>query len=320
MPRSLLWLTVICIVLASGCARDNVVALSGRQEIVETGKQPFRLAPGLAPNRAVVSCFGGSVVQEISLAPLEVTATLDVLEGPQDLVLDQDQKAVYCLHTRENALAILEGEPLRVKRKARTGSLSLAGAAVRPQAGELWICDGTTGVSIFGMPCVCLQRKVHVGRYPQSILFTPDGQEAWVTLKGENAVVVLDTKTLAEKRRVTVGIYPQAILLAGNTVCVANAGSKDVSLIDRVKYEERARIRVFKQPQALALRGRTLWVACGRSFRLAVIDVAQARLFGTLRTGFYPGDILAMKDGSLVVTAPEKNRVVRITPEMPAQQ
>jgi YVTN family beta-propeller protein len=320
MPRTLLCLIGLgCLVLSAGCGRESGVTLSGKQEAVSVAKRPFRLSPSLKPGRVVVSCFAAKTVQELSLAPLAVTATLQVLTGPQDLILDPYQSMIYCLHTQENVLAILGGEPLRVKRQVKTGGLTLAGAALKPHTGHLWICDGTTGVSVFGFPCACLQRRFPVGRYPQAVLFT-SADEAWVTLKGENAVVVLDTATQAEKHRITVGIYPGALLLAGNTVCVANAGSNDVSLIDRAQYKERARVRVPKQPQALAVQGKTLWVASSRSFHLAAVDVARGRLIGTLRTGFYPGDILALADGSLVVTAPDKNQVVRITPELPSSE
>lgn len=320
MPRTLLCFIGVGLLLTAGCAREAGVTLAGKQEVLSVAKHPFRLSPSLKPGRVVVSCFAARTVQEISLVPLAVTSTLEVLAGPQDLVRDPYQKKIYCLHTRENALAVLGGEPLRVQRQVKTGGITLAGAALKPNTGRLWICDGTMGVSDFGFPCACLQRRFPVGRYPQAVLFTPDGEEAWVTLKGENAVVVLDTATQKEKHRITVGIYPGALLLVGNTVCVANAGSNDVSLIDRAQYQERVRVRVPKQPKALAARGKTLWVAGGGSFHLAAVDVVQGRLIGLLRAGFYPGDVLALADGSLVVTAPERNQVVHITPEMPSQE
>lgn len=319
MLRPLLCLVGLgCLLLSGGCApRESGMAIAGSQEAVAVAKHPFRLSPSLNPGRIVVGCFGAKTVQEVSLSPLAVVSTMEVLTGPQDLVVDPFQKSIYCLHTQENALAILGGDPLKVRRQVKTGGITLAGAALKPKTSHLWICDGTTGVSIFGFPCACLRKRFPVGRYPQAVLFTPNN-EAWVTLKGENAVAVLDADTQAEKCRITVGIYPGALLLAGNTVCVANAGSNDISLIDSAKYQERARVQVPKQPQALALQGKTLWVASGRSFHLAAVDVAQGRLIGTLRAGFYPGDILALDDGSLVVTAPEKSQLVHITPEMPS--
>src|SRR5262249_54851779 len=41
-----------------------------------------------------------------------------------------------------------------------------------------------------------------VGRSPHEVFFTPDGSEAWVTVRGEDYVAVLDGKTFGEKTRI----------------------------------------------------------------------------------------------------------------------
>src|SRR5271155_4544759 len=44
----------------------------------------------------------------------------------------------------------------------------------------------------------------YVGRSPHEAFFTPDGIEVWVTIRGEDYVAVLDSKTFAEKMRIKV--------------------------------------------------------------------------------------------------------------------
>lgn len=295
-----------------GCARDLSVQLPARLETVDVDRQPSQIARGLRPQTVLVSCFGSQTVCEISLKQNIVTKKLKVLKGPRSLVRDQARQAVYCLHTQENALAILGGSPLRVRRKLGTGSINLASARLRPGTNELWVCDGVSAVSILLVPQMQLKRKIQLGRYPQAIAFANDGQTAWITLKGENAVAVLDIQSGEVVRRIPVGIYPQDILITGQTAYVANSGSHDISLLDVKKREERIRIPVRKMPQFLARHKQTLWVSCAKSFRLVAIDLKTEEVIGTVKTGFYPGDIEVLPDGRLAVTAPQKNKLALI--------
>src|SRR5262249_57861708 len=48
----------------------------------------------------------------------------------------------------------------------------------------------------------------YVGRSPQEAFYTPDGQEVWVTVRGENYVAVLDARTFVEKARIAVPAGP----------------------------------------------------------------------------------------------------------------
>jgi YVTN family beta-propeller protein len=151
------------------------------------------------------------------------------------------------------------------------------------------------------------------------LAFSLDGHTAWVTLKGENALAAVDAESGKELARVPVGIYPRDVVMAGTTACVSNYGSNDVSLVDTVKRAELARIPVRNEPNALTLQGKTLWVSCEDSYRLVAINVAQAQVIGTIKTGFYPGDLEALASGALAVCDPHHNQVVIFTPQTPAQ-
>jgi len=48
----------------------------------------------------------------------------------------------------------------------------------------------------------------YVGRAPHEAFFTPDGNEVWVTVRGEDYVAVLDGHTFEEKTRITVPAGP----------------------------------------------------------------------------------------------------------------
>ena len=49
-----------------------------------------------------------------------------------------------------------------------------------------------------------VKNVTYVGRSPHEAFFTPDGREAWVVVRGENYVSVLDGATYQEKTRIVV--------------------------------------------------------------------------------------------------------------------
>jgi DNA-binding beta-propeller fold protein YncE len=298
----------------SGCVVDKSPVLPVTAYEVEVGRMPLAFTAGLAPQTLLVSCENDDAVYALASDRRTVAQVLKVRKGPNFLIPDLDHSAIYCLHLRENSISILSGKPLSVVRSLGTGDIGLASGALRPGTSELWICDGIS--SIYGLvtPGLQLKGRIHLGRYPQHIAFSRDGQYAYVTLKGENAVAQVDLRTELETKRVAVGIYPHDIVLAGNTACVTDTGSDEVSLLDTVEMKETARISVRPKPTSLSLLGATLWVSCEDSYRLVAINVSQARVIGTVKTNFYPGAIKALDDGTLVVADPRGNRVVFLTP------
>ncbi|MBN1596413.1 YncE family protein [candidate division FCPU426 bacterium] len=318
MPPSLRLVVIgpAILFLAAGCALDQTPVIPVDIKDMSVGQAPLRLERGLLPAQFLVSCFNNDSVASFSFSDSTLNIKIPVRQGPADLIVDPRQQLVYCLHTKENVLSLLGGKPLRVRQSLATGSIpSLAGGAMRPEHNELWICDGVSAVHVLATPTIQLKKRIQIGRYPQQIAFSKDGNTALVTLKGENTVCVIDAQDGKVQDNIRVGIYPRGILVVGNTACVSNFGSHDVSIIDLTRRLERARIRVRKNPGALAEHRKTLWVSCEKSYRLAAIDIVQAKLIGTIKTGFYPGDILTLKDGSLLVTNPQKGKVALLTPQ-----
>lgn len=53
-----------------------------------------------------------------------------------------------------------------------------------------------------------VKHTTYVGRAPHEAAFTPDGRELWVTVRGEDYISVLDTKTYRETQRITLADGP----------------------------------------------------------------------------------------------------------------
>jgi YVTN family beta-propeller protein len=63
---------------------------------------------------------------------------------------------------------------------------------------------GSNSVTFIDTATNAINHTTYVGRSPHEVFFTPNGNEAWVTVRGEDYVLVLDAKTFAEKTRIKV--------------------------------------------------------------------------------------------------------------------
>jgi YVTN family beta-propeller protein len=63
---------------------------------------------------------------------------------------------------------------------------------------------GSNSVTFIDAASNAVKHVTYVGRAPHEAFFTPDGKELWVTVRGEDYVAVLDTRTFEEKTRITV--------------------------------------------------------------------------------------------------------------------
>ena len=62
---------------------------------------------------------------------------------------------------------------------------------------------GSNSVTFIDTATNAVKHVTYVGRSPHEAFFTPDGEEVWVTVRGEDYISVLDAKDFAEKTRIT---------------------------------------------------------------------------------------------------------------------
>jgi YVTN family beta-propeller protein len=63
---------------------------------------------------------------------------------------------------------------------------------------------GSNSVTFIDTATNAVKHTTYVGRSPHEAFFTPDGNEVWVTVRGEDYIAVLDGKTYEEKTRIKV--------------------------------------------------------------------------------------------------------------------
>ncbi len=150
--------------------------------------------------------------------------------------------------------------------------------------------------------------NVPVGEHPAALLFSRDGSALYVTLRGSDAVAVID---VVSKRveRIPAGRHPGALALSddGKTLYVAESDNDSVGIIDTIRRARRSSIdvglhtgRVRGQgasPNALLLHGTDLFVSLGAENAVALIR--NGAVAERIPAGWYPTGLALGPDGTL---------------------
>jgi YVTN family beta-propeller protein len=213
------------------------------------------------------------------------------------LVLDEDANIAYVALSRTNALGVVNLAskeviaqipvgiaPYTVVVNGTTAYVSNWGGRVPregdttgPTSGSRAVVDPKTGIASTGTVSVVdlKERKVvaevETGLHPSGMAFSPDRARLYVANANSDTVSVIDTASNALVD--TLGVKPMADLPFGSA------------------------------PNALAVSpdGAALYVALGGNNCIAVADLAAKRVKGLVPTGWYPGAIALLKDGSLAI-------------------
>jgi YVTN family beta-propeller protein len=83
------------------------------------------------------------------------------------------------------------------------GQLLVHGLGFSPDHRTLAVVSiGSNSVSFIDTQTNAIKHTTYVGRAPHEAFFTPNGQEVWVTVRGESHILVLDATSYVEKLRI----------------------------------------------------------------------------------------------------------------------
>lgn len=156
--------------------------------------------------------------------------------SPGDLALSADGRRAVTANATAGTASLVDVANAKVLAEAPVGKRPFA-VALSPDGRRAlvtnWLSDSVSllAVSPTGLKPL---RTVAVGDQPRGVAVTADGTRAYVALAGEDAVAVVDMKTMAVKSRIAVGDEPWHVALTpdGRRLTVGNARSRDVSVVD----------------------------------------------------------------------------------------
>ncbi len=225
---------------------DNV----GVYDVATLRRTAWVYLPGVAVESAVspdgrrlyVSDFRDAVVHFVRLRDRRTLRSVAVGRHPKVLALTHDGARLFAANWSGRSVSEVDTATGAVVRTLPAGH-SPRGLAVA-RDGTLYVANfHSDSLDVFAGPERAERRRVEgVCHVPRHLALSPDERRLYVSCLGDDALVVLDARTLAVERRVPVGDAPKAVDVSadGRVVATADYGGSTVTLVDTVDWSTRS--------------------------------------------------------------------------------
>lgn len=233
------------------------------------------------------------------------------------------------------------GEPSSVKVGGNGDPCFIAGIAVHPESGRLYVCnEANQEVWVLSEATLAVESKIEVGPYPHTCMFGADKRHLYVSNWGARSVSVVDSKSGRKLRELSVGVRPNDMALAPDgRLFVACSGDNTVHVIQTRTLERKGEdadssrrlwdgtreiISTSLYPQSLegstpdglavSPDGKTLFVANADNNCVMVVDISASaneagekyaekvsRVEGFIPCGWYPASVVVSPDNNTLL-------------------
>ena len=158
------------------------------------------------------------------------------------------------------------------------GQLLVHGMGFSPDHRTLVVVSiGSNSVTFIDTETNRVKHTSYVGRSPHEAMFTRDGKEVWVAVRGEDYVQVLDAKTFQPTQRITVPNGPGMTIFSpdGRYGYVVSSFTPETVVIDTRTHKIIARVKQaspFAPDLAATPDGKQLWLTLKDIGKTQVID------------------------------------------------
>lgn len=278
---------------------------------LQTGEGPHEVAVSHDGKRAVVSIYGnrnaiGSSLMVIDLnAPTAAPKIIELGAGnqrPHGMAFLADDKQLLVTGERAQRVLVVHLETGAIDSSMSTAQATTHMVATTRDASRAF----TTNLVAMSVSAIDVKTRTVKATYPvgariEGLAVSPDGKEVWVGGNETKKVYVVNGETGAVTHTLDgfgmayrIGISPD-----GKTAVVSDPGSESIHLIDVATKKERATIAVPSMeptgggaatpssPQGVTISrdGRTAFVTLKAVARVAVVDIATAKILTTLPVG-----------------------------------
>ena len=221
------------------------VTPAGRQVKISDMALKMIVSPDRRTLVAVSAGFNHTGVTLLDLKTKEVTQFHPLKEcfnglafsrgGNRLFVSGGDTGNIYVFTYRDDSAT-----PGPAVRPAEAKTVFLAGIAVHPKTGKLYVCnEANHEVWVLNAESLARETTIATGAHPHSCLFGGDGKHLYVSNWGARTVSVINADTNERVRDVTVGIRPNDMALARDgRLFVACAGDNTVHVITTNQLEK----------------------------------------------------------------------------------
>ncbi len=289
-------------------------------ESVTISDMPLKLviSPDKARVLAVCAGYNNTGLALLDLGTRKVGQFIPLPEVWNGLAFSKDGQRIFVSGGDSGQVHVFkyqdgQANPERaVKPSAEAKTVFLAGIAVHPATGKLYICnEANHELWVVDPDTLALEATVPVGQHPHSVAFGADRRHLYVSNWGSSSVSVVDTKENRRVRDITVGLRPNDSALAPDgRLFVACSGDNTVHVIQTRALEQEGPAasperRLFEgtreiistslypqapegsTPDAVAVSpdGKTLFVANADNNDVLVVDISNSLAGDARRNG-----------------------------------
>ncbi|MDY0128928.1 MAG: PKD domain-containing protein [Methanosarcina vacuolata] len=275
----------------------------------------------------IITGDDSDTVSVIDTATNNVTATVDVGDGPFGVAVSPDGTKVYVTHQSNTGhVSVIDTATNKVTATVPVGSYP-AGVAVTPNGKKVYVANDVRNngtVSVIDTATNNVTATVPVGSYPIGVAVNKAGTKVYVGNRGSDTVSVIDTATNKVKATVKGVKSPFGIAVSpdGSKVYLTNEGKNGiVSVIDTATNKVQTTLGVKPYPLGVAVSpdGSKLYVTSvveypsdwgGGAF--SVIDTATYNAIAIMEVGYIPDGVAVTPDGTKIYVTNEFSDTVSI--------
>lgn len=175
-----------------------------------------------------------------------------------------------------------------------TAGLLLSGQAMAEPTNRVFVTNERSNtVSVINGETLELEAEIKVGKRPRGIGLSPDRSELYIALGEEDAIEVIDPKTLKVTRRFDSGSDPETFAVHPNgNLYISNEDAGLASAFNPKTGEKVMEIQVGLEPEGVAISpdGKKVMVTSESSNMLHVISVPEHQIIANILVGARPRD------------------------------
>lgn len=264
------------------------------------------LGPAAQADEALIAVVGqtGGVVRMLPVSG-DKASYVDVGDLPAGVAVGPDGRTLYVTDPDHGRVTVVDAVTRRITARFPVKGQPFGAAATDE---FVYLTDWTRGVLIKIDALTGAEAgETKVGKSPAGVTLDKAGARAFVAVREDDAVAVVDLKSGAEPVKVPVGRAPFALALSpdGARLYVANVQSGDLSVIDVAAGAEIKRVAVGKMPYGVAVTpdGAKIAVTLQHDGALAVVNARTLEVVGRTKTGAYPEGVSLTPDGKTAAVA-----------------
>lgn len=179
----------------------------------------------------------------------------------------------------------------RILHPLYNGNINVHGINYDPVNGKIAVVSTVSNsVTLIDASSAVVERQTYVGRNPHEPRFNKNGTEIWITVRGENYVVILDALTLKEKHRIILTEGPGMVAFSkdGKVAYVCSSFDDNFWVIDT---QSRQIVKTLKVPSRFSpfvnvtLDGNEVWVTHKDTGMITRIDARSHSIIESIVTG-----------------------------------